>query len=303
MKSASLRPLLLFLVPLVSLATAQSPNCSAPMHLIVARGSGADPGLGFMRVVVESISEAVPGTTVEALEYPATFVDYFDVSQPAGVKEMARVFTSYVGSCPQGKVALLGFSQGAHVASDMVCGADAQFFEGTDELADRFVKNLVAVVMFGNPAHMADAPWNAGTSTRDGIFVRRNPEDCEPYVSKMRSWCDTGDIYCDSGDDEEVHVSYVEKYADDATEFVVSMYKQGLESNDSCSASPSPSPTITPITTTATNTDAAEATGTGNGDDDSDEPEQVSGANGASVVVSTGAIISLMVGVSIMLAW
>ena len=111
MKSMSLRRLLLFLVPFVSFATAQSPNCSAPMHLIVARGSGADPGLGFMRVVAERIAEVVPGTTIEALEYPASFAGYFDTSQPAGVREMTRVFTSYVDSCPEGRVALLGYSQ------------------------------------------------------------------------------------------------------------------------------------------------------------------------------------------------
>ena len=136
------------------------------------------------------------------------------------------------------------------------------------------------------------------TSNQQQIFVRRNPEDCKPYVSKMRSWCDTGDIYCDSGNDEKVHVSYTDRYTDDATEFVVSLYQQAVESKDCGPAPPSPSPTMT-----ATSTNEVETTGTGNGDNDNNGPVQVSGADGARVVVLTGVTISLMVGVSIMLAW
>ena len=112
----------------------------------------------------------------------------------------------------------------------------------------------------------------------------------------MRSWCDTGDIYCDSGDDKAVHTTYIERYTDDATEFVVSLYQQAVESNDGSPASPSPSPTMT-----ATTTDAAGVTGTGNGDDNN-ESQQASGANGARVVLSTGVTMFLVIGVSIMLA-
>ncbi|KAJ2894712.1 acetylxylan esterase 2 [Zalerion maritima] len=212
-------------------------SCAAGVHLIVARGSAEDPGLGRTGVVAGNVTEAISGSTVEAVEYPATIDDptYFD-SEAEGNAAMGALLKSYVDKCADGKVVLMGYSQGAQVASDLVCGTSEALFDGSDDLSADYSSNIVAVVLFGNPAHLGNASWNAGTSTEDGIFPRTEPSLCDPYADKMRSWCDTGDIYCDSGNDTSVHGTYFDKYTDEATEWVVSMYEAALSSSSSSSS-------------------------------------------------------------------
>ena len=59
-------------------------------------------------------------------------------------------------------------------------------------------------------------------------FPRWNTSACDAYADQMASWCDTGDKYCDSGDSQEVHYSYFDKYTNDAVAFVVSRYAESL---------------------------------------------------------------------------
>lgn len=48
---------------------------------------------------------------------------------------------------------------------------------------------------------------------------------CEDnYTGIMRSYCDTGDVFCDLGTDGEVHRLYITNYGDDVANFVVQKY-------------------------------------------------------------------------------
>lgn len=60
------------------------------------------------------------------------------------------------------------------------------------------------------------------------IFARNNVTACEPFTSKMRSWCDANDLYCDSGNSSRVHGSYFNNtaYLADASSFVISQFNQ-----------------------------------------------------------------------------
>lgn len=44
----------------------------------------------------------------------------------------------------------------------------------------------------------------------------------------MRSWCDSNDLYCDSGNSSRVHGSYFNNtaYLNDATSFVISQFNE-----------------------------------------------------------------------------
>lgn len=74
----------------------------------------------------------------------------------------------------------------------------------------------------------------------------RNPEDntCKYLGARIRSYCDTGDVFCDVGSraDEAVHLSYVDKYKDEVVKFVVERYRVSPDDGRSPNASSTPSP-------------------------------------------------------------
>ncbi|CRK30654.1 hypothetical protein BN1708_018516, partial [Verticillium longisporum] len=59
----------------------------------------------------------------------------------------------------------------------------------------------------------------------------------EPYAPKIASWCDTGDVYCDRGNNTEIHGGYFALYDDDAVDFVVDRWNATLEEEAEAAAS------------------------------------------------------------------
>lgn len=114
-----------------------SPTCATGVHMIVARGSGEPAGLGKIAPVVNNVMLAIPGSDYTAVDYPATIMGYPD-SVAEGTAEFHKLIKEYTEACPDTKVALLGYSQGAHALMDTVCGSDREGFEPAAELEDTF---------------------------------------------------------------------------------------------------------------------------------------------------------------------
>lgn len=151
--------------------TTTSQNCTDGLYMLVARATGEDPGTGRVGVVARNISSSIPNSIIQPIAYPATFANYTS-SETAGVDAMTAAIKDRVAACPQGKIALLGFSQGAQVSADAVCGRDdgtGTAFPETPELGAEYAENIVAVVMFGDPSHSVNATFNQGNSTRNGV--------------------------------------------------------------------------------------------------------------------------------------
>lgn len=115
-------------------AKRQAAAACAPVHLIVARASGEDPGEGIIGAVSQDIQARVPGADAEAVEYPAALVPY-QASEAEGVAEMTRLVTEYAAACPDSKMVLMGYSQGGQVALDTLCGTSSVGFEVTEPVA------------------------------------------------------------------------------------------------------------------------------------------------------------------------
>jgi hypothetical protein len=81
-----------------------------PSHLIIARGSLESPGPGVLISMAEKIMATNPGTTFEAVVYPAT-IDNYNTSSADGTVAVSVMLTEFVQRCPQAKLALLGYSQ------------------------------------------------------------------------------------------------------------------------------------------------------------------------------------------------
>ncbi|KAF7547845.1 hypothetical protein G7046_g8878 [Stylonectria norvegica] len=188
---------------LASFGMAGFPDCSG-IHIVVARASTEAAGTGMMGTVAEQIHKRIPDSDIQALDYPAQLEPYLP-SQTQGVATLTEVVRNYVVQCPTSKIVLLGYSQGAHVIADMLCGA------------------IASIVLMGDPSHVTGQPYDAGTSTKDGIFPRQNTAGCSLVAEKMISFCDAGDLFCDSSDNLEIHMGYVIEFGPAAVEFVVGM--------------------------------------------------------------------------------
>jgi hypothetical protein len=105
------------------------------------------------------------------------------------------------------------------------------------------------------------------------------------------SYCDAGDIYCDSeGDEGDVHGEYFERYNDDVVNFIASRYTEAVRSATTTSGATTPTPTGTE--TSSTGTETPTATG-------EDQPEETDSGAGRSV----GAGILGLMSVGLVTIW
>lgn len=94
-------------------------------------------------------------------------------------------------------------------------------------------------------------PWNAGTSTHNGVVKRPDTDSCDPFADRMQSFCDSGDPYCATGNNLTAHLRAVQNYKSAAADFIVSQYQSYTSSTDSHK----PTSTRYVTSTTATTSD------------------------------------------------
>lgn len=82
----------------------------APVHIIVARASTEPVGTGMMGSIALKVQERIPGSDIEALDYPA-LLDPYITSQTQGVALLTQLVQSYAMTCPNSKIVLMGYSQ------------------------------------------------------------------------------------------------------------------------------------------------------------------------------------------------
>jgi len=111
--------------------------CATGLHMIVARGSNEPAGLGKIGVIAGNVSLAIPGSTTAAVDYPAVIEQYAS-SVAKGMAEVVRMVAEYTKRCPDTKIALLGYSQGAHSVMDTVCGGSSAGFNASSDLSEAF---------------------------------------------------------------------------------------------------------------------------------------------------------------------
>ncbi|TLS22983.1 uncharacterized protein PpBr36_06576 [Pyricularia pennisetigena] len=235
---------------LLGLTTAQAPaapergDCATSLHMIAARGSLEAPGAGFIAKVAKDVVAALPGSDFEPLVYPATLNNY-TTSEQNGTQAMLTAIIDYATRCPQSKIAIMGYSQGAQVSADAICGtSESTPFVETQALVPEFSSKVVAVVLMGDPSRVKGAAFNQGNSTKDGVFPRKNISGCGDMVSRMVSYCDADDLFCDSGKSLDIHVTYVQKYGDAAVKFILD--RANGTAQPAAPAAPAPAPAPAP---------------------------------------------------------
>jgi acetylxylan esterase len=172
---SAITPTLLLILPFITAAQttaapSASPTC-APVHIIASRASGEAPGEGIIGSFSTLVKQMIPGSTSEALVYPASMP--YSGSIPIGVTNLKSAIASYSSACPTSKLVLMGYSQGAAVTVDTLCSGGGTYVPPdaaptTTGLSAAEGQNVVVAVMMGDPRFVPRVTYGAGTNTDKG---------------------------------------------------------------------------------------------------------------------------------------
>ncbi len=175
------------------------------VEVVFARGTGEPPGVGPTgQAFVDSVRARTGGKSVEVypVNYPATNEWSTGID---GIRDASAHVVSEAASCPQTKMVLGGFSQGAAVMGFVTSAAVP---DGVDPatvpkpLAPEVADHVAAVVLFGTP------------NVRAMNFLGEPPIAIGPtYQAKTIKVCAPEDPVCSDGVNFAAH----DTYADDAT--------------------------------------------------------------------------------------
>lgn len=198
-------------------------GCAA-VHVITARASTEAPGEGITGALVTQIVNSSQQTVSRAsVNYPATLNNYAN-SSAQGVTALKQQLTTQVQNCPNQKIVLAGYSQGAHVVLDVLGGGGGGSLGATTPpIAAAIASHVTAVATFGDPRHVVNQPFDLGTSTRNGLFPRSNTQlqVLRGFAGIIQAYCDRNDTFCDSGASTQVHLTYLNRYQNAAAQFVL----------------------------------------------------------------------------------
>lgn len=196
--SAPLMVLTLFSAP-TAMSVAGADGCP-DAEVVFARGTGEPVGPGGPgRAFTDSLTGQLPGKTVNLypVDYPATN-DYVN-SAHAGAGDAVAHVQGTAANCPNTKIVLGGYSQGAGVM-DMT----------SHQLSAQVANHVAAVALFGNPQS------SYAKQLSDNQIPAINPS----YSPKTIDICLPDDNICAEGGSIIAHLGYVPDATNQAATFV-----------------------------------------------------------------------------------
>ncbi|KAH9885961.1 carbohydrate esterase family 5 protein [Xylariomycetidae sp. FL2044] len=254
--------------PTVARAQSTGLDTCTDVHIFLARGNN-EPYPGRQGTLVDAICSGLDSCDYEDIAFDnAIEVDYC-VAIEAGVKAGTDQITAYNERCPDAKLVLSGYSQGAQVIGDILGGGGGTFFNGcttptTSALdADAAPGNMIyAAALFGDVRHAADQSYDVlDGSSFAGVLARTGDSlaALNNFADVLRDYCQYADPICATGDGNREdtvvadHLNYFDKFSDAAGEWVKSMTGTEDDNGDgddgSSSTASSSAATPTPSTT------------------------------------------------------
>ncbi|OQE07188.1 hypothetical protein PENVUL_c014G06394 [Penicillium vulpinum] len=193
-------------------------ECATGVHAIIARGQGGGDDLNVLVTLSDLILQQIPGSTTLGLPYDHVNVST-DIAKLRTVHDGAVLMQQYVQeyseSCPQTKIVVVGYSMGAVLMMDSICGTSEIGFVFVSPIAPFYNSIIIAAIAYGDITYVPGMPWN--------VLPRMNSALCEPFASSIHSYCDYGDAQCCSPypeDNNAAHHGYVSKYNQDVVDFI-----------------------------------------------------------------------------------
>lgn len=94
-------------------AAAKGATTYGPVHIIVARASTEAAGTGVIGTLATTVQKANPGSTIEAIDYPASLAPYAP-SSSAGTQATIKALNAAHQASPKSKIVMMGYSQVWH---------------------------------------------------------------------------------------------------------------------------------------------------------------------------------------------
>ena len=141
----------------ISSAPPASAQPCPDVEIVFARGTGEPPGVGGVgQSFVDSLRSQLGAESVAV--YPVNYDASDDLvpSANAGAVDANAHVESMAASCPNTKLVLGGYSQGASVV-DIVTGTQIGGVGWGDSLPPQYASHVIAVTTFGNPAGLESA--------------------------------------------------------------------------------------------------------------------------------------------------
>jgi cutinase len=190
--------------PIGGAGTASAQGCH-DIEVVFARGTNEDAGLGVVGgTFVDQLRGKVGGRSVGAyaVNYPATF-DFLKAA--AGANDASAHIQYLVNTCPNSRLVLGGYSQGAAVI-DVISAVPVPGVGFDNPLPPNVPEHVAAIAVFGNPSAKLGLPLTASP-----VWGARSIDLCNP-----------GDPICQTnGEDVAAHRAYAGGPTNQAADFVV----------------------------------------------------------------------------------
>lgn len=199
------------------------------VHIFLARGT-SEPYPGRQSRIVSAVCQGISSCSYEDIVYPASFSPSYCASVSAGINAGTAQLTAYARRCPNSKLVLTGYSQGAHLVGDILGGGGGSGWAGCTQPTNTGLSpatspgnKIVAALLFGDVRHAANQPYNTGTgASGNGLWRREGAQlqSLNRFSNVLRSWCLAGDNVCAGGRDPQAHTSYFDIFSLEAGAWV-----------------------------------------------------------------------------------
>jgi hypothetical protein len=176
-----------------------------------AKAAGVDyAGYGLPYAAVGIDWRKLTNTTTAAV-----LAAQYRLSEREGRNNLRTLIREQVRDCPQEKLVVEGYSQGAHAVGDV-------FSEAIGGLSANELGRVKVVALIADPRFNSREPFDAGSyrTGRNGILGARTPGDLSAVANRIKAWCQKDDIVCQGPGTTSNHAQ--EKYLADYTQQIVS---------------------------------------------------------------------------------
>ncbi|ODR11246.1 cutinase [Mycolicibacillus koreensis] len=188
--------------PFSAVLPTASAACS-DIEVVFARGTNDSPGAGSVGdAFISALRSQVGGRSVGvyAVNYPASY-DFRAAAD--GANDASAHVQGTVNDCPDTRIVLGGYSQGAAVI-DVIAASPVPGLGFSMPLPPGTDSHVAAIAVFGNP------------SAKLGQPLSNSPV----YGNRTIDLCADGDPVCSAGDNFSSHSSYVPALTNQAAAFV-----------------------------------------------------------------------------------